>query len=124
MSRDDLWRIGHMLEAIRAALGFVEGRERSDLVGDQMLQFALVRAVEVVGEAASRGGEEGRGELPEVPWVDVVGMRNRLVHAYFDINSDILWKTVTESLPELQRALQGYLDRTSTKLPHAGDASG
>ena len=124
MSPDDLWRIGHMLDAIRAALGFVDGRSRSDLDDDQMLQFALVRAVEIVGEAASRISPEGRTCVRDVPWVDVVGMRNRLVHAYFDINRDILWKTVTTSLPDLQRALQFYLDATSTILPPPSDQSG
>ena len=124
MSPDDLWRIGHMLDAIRAALAFIEGRARSDLDYDQMLQFALVRAVEIVGEAASRVSPEGRSQLQEVPWVDVVGMRNRLVHAYFDINRDILWKTVTVSLPDLQRALQIYLDKTLTVIPSPAGPSG
>jgi uncharacterized protein with HEPN domain len=103
-----------MLDAMRAASKFTEGRERQDLDGDEMLLFALVRAVEVVGEAASKVSVEGRAGLPEVPWIDVVGMRNRLVHAYFDINRDILWLTVKKSLPELDRLLRGYLDRTGT----------
>jgi uncharacterized protein with HEPN domain len=124
MSPDDFWRIGHMLDAIRAALGFVEGRGRPDLDDDRMLQFALVRAVEIVGEAASRISPEGRACVQDVPWVDVVGMRNRLVHAHFDINRNILWKTVTSSLPSLQGALQGYLDKTSTTLPPAAVHSG
>jgi uncharacterized protein with HEPN domain len=112
MSRDDLWRIGHMLDAIQSAFVFVTGRERADIDTDQMLQFALVRAVEIVGEAASKISPEGRVELPEVAWLDVIGMRNRLVHAYFDINKDILWATVKVSLPELKKALQAYLERT------------
>lgn len=116
MSPDDLWRIGHMLDAIRAALGFVEERARSDLDGDQMLQFALVRAMEIVAGGASRVSPEGRACVRDMPWVDLLGMRIRLVHAYFDINRDILWKTVTTSLPDLQAALKLFFDKTSTTL--------
>lgn len=62
-----------------------------------MLTFALVRAVEVVGEAASKVTPQGRSELPAIPWTSVVGMRNRLVHAYFDVDLDILWNTVSSA---------------------------
>jgi uncharacterized protein with HEPN domain/transposase len=62
---------------------------------------ALVRAVEVVGEAASRVSPDGRAKLPQVPWSAVAGMRNRLVHAYFEVDRDILWATVKEALPRL-----------------------
>jgi uncharacterized protein with HEPN domain len=102
MSPHDRIRLQHMADAIDAALRFVKDRPRSDLDTDEMLLFALVRAVEVVGEAAAKGPPEGRGTA-NLPWAAVVGMRNRLVHAYFDINRDILWTTVTESLPQLRR---------------------
>lgn len=66
-----------------------------------MLCLALTRAVEIVGEAAAQVSEAGRDELPAIPWAQIVGMRNRLVHAYFDINRNILWDTVHRSLPML-----------------------
>ena len=106
MSLDDDVRIRHMIDAIQAALRFAEGRERADLDLDEMLLFALVRAVEIVGEAASRLSAEGRAQAPAVPWSAVTGMRNRLVHAYFDIDKDILWATVTQALPPLLQQLQ------------------
>jgi uncharacterized protein with HEPN domain len=102
MSPDDRIRLQHMLDAITAASQFVEGRKRSDLDADQMLVFALVRAVEIVGEAASKPSSEGRQELSAVPWSSIVGMRNRLVHAYFDVDLEILWNTVTQALPRLR----------------------
>lgn len=95
-----------MIEAIDAAGRFIQGRGRADLDNDQMLLFALVRAVEIVGEAASRVSPEGRAELPDLPWAEAVGMRNRLVHAYFDINRNILWATITGALPALRAQLQ------------------
>jgi uncharacterized protein with HEPN domain len=70
-----------------------------------MLLFALVRAVEIVGEAASRVEGEARETLPDVPWPEIVGMRNRLIHAYFDVDRDILWSTVIQALPALRSAL-------------------
>jgi len=105
MSPDDRWRIGHMIEAAEQALDFVRSRTRQDLETDPMLRFALTRAVEIIGEAASQVSEPGRAELPAVPWRQIVGMRNRLVHAYFDIDRDILWDTVQLFLPQLLRQL-------------------
>lgn len=79
-----------MIEGAEQALAFVAGRDRSDLEGDVMLRFALTRAVEVVGEAATKVSDAGRDEMPAVPWLQIAGMRNRLVHAYFSINNNIL----------------------------------
>lgn len=106
MSPDDCWRIGHMIEAAEQALGFSRGRTRADLDSDTMLRMALTRTVEIVGEAAAQVSAAGRQELPDVPWAQIVGMRNRLVHAYFDINRNILWDTVQLALPPLLKRLK------------------
>jgi len=63
--------------------------------------LSLVKSIEILGEAASRVSPEARAECPNVPWTDIVAMRNRLIHAYFDINRDIVWHTVTEEFPPL-----------------------
>ena len=109
MSLPDPVRLRHMVEAIEAAMQFAKGRSRADLDTDAMLMFALVRAVEVVGEAASKVSDATRAKMPGVPWREMVGMRNRVVHAYFDIDRDILWTTATEALPPLL----AYLKSTS-----------
>lgn len=95
-----------MIDAAEQALAFVRERHRKDLEGDAMLRLALTRAVEIVGEAAAQVSEAGRDELPAVPWPQIIGMRNRLVHAYFDINRDILWDTVELALPPLLEQLK------------------
>ncbi len=110
MRREDAIRIRHMIEAAQAALDFVRGRERADLDHDRMLLFALVRAVELVGEAASRISPDARARAPDIPWPAIVAMRNRLVHVYFDIDRDILWKTVKVELPDLVRKLERILE--------------
>ncbi len=101
MNERDSVRIRHMLDAARSALSFVQGRTREDLDKDEMLAFALTKAVEIVGEAANQVSQTTRNELSTIPWSDIVGMRNRLVHVYFDIDLDVLWQTVAEDLPML-----------------------
>jgi uncharacterized protein with HEPN domain len=97
MKPDDRIRLRHIADALRAATRFAEGRSRADVDNDEMLAFALIHAIQIVGEAASKVSAEFREQHPQIPWALITGMRHRLVHAYFDINHDILWTTVTES---------------------------
>ena len=85
---------------------FVSGRKRSDLQTDQMLLFAVVRAIEVLGEAANRVSEDVRLANTDIPWKAIVGMRNRLIHAYFDIDTDMVWETVRVEIPAVLPHLQ------------------
>ncbi|MDE2376593.1 HepT-like ribonuclease domain-containing protein [Bradyrhizobium sp.] len=101
MRPDDATRIRHMIEAAETALRFAAGRNRADVDTDDQLRFALVQAVQIIGEAASRLSAETRSALPSIPWPDIIFMRNRLVHAYFDIDHDIVWQTVSDDLPAL-----------------------
>ena len=94
-----------MLEAADAVATFISGRDRAALDQDLMLLFALVRAVEIVGEAATKISAETRKTAPEVPWRQITAMRNRLVHAYFDIDREILWKTADEEIPALRKSI-------------------
>jgi uncharacterized protein with HEPN domain len=107
---DDRLRLQHMLDAARRAVRFAKGRERRDLDDeDDPLASALVQRVTVIGEAAAKLGAETRSALEDIPWVDVTGMRNRLVHGYDDIDLDILWATIQDSLPPLIRELESVL---------------
>lgn len=99
-----------MLEAARDALAFVEGRSREDIAADRMLLRSLERELEIIGEAASKVSAEFRSAHPEMPWADMMGMRNRLIHAYFDISLSIVWSTVREDLPALIAQLEGALN--------------
>ena len=110
MQRDDLVRLLHIAEALRATVGFIRGRRRADIDDDVMLRYALVQAVQIVGEAAGKVSAETRSRHPDIPWARMTGMRHRLVHAYFEVDHDILWTTVTEAAPDL-------LARISKLLP-------
>jgi uncharacterized protein with HEPN domain len=105
-SAEDRIRLGHLVDALNSAIRFARGRSRRDLDADEMLLFALTRAIEIAGEAASRVSAETKDALPDLPWNAIVGMRNRLVHAYFDIDHDILWTTVTAAAPQLVERLR------------------
>lgn len=109
MPPEDIVRLRHMLEAIEDASTFIANRRREDLDTDKMLRFALVRCVEIVGEAAGRMGEATRASAADIPWAAIVGMRNRLVHAYFDVDTEIVWQTVTVELPALSAKLRTLL---------------
>jgi len=102
-------RLRHMLDAARDVLTFVLGKDRKSLDEDRMLVLAVVKSLEIIGEAASRISQERQSALPEIPWRQVVGMRNRLIHAYYDVDLDVVWQTIVEDLPqlipEIERAL-------------------
>lgn len=119
MRRDDEIRLRHMLDAACEALSFVQGRTRDDLDMDRQLVLALIKDIEFVGEAAAQVTEPARRDMPRVPWEKIVGMRNRLVHAYFDINLDIVWNTAQEDLPELIALLENDIPPRPERLTEA-----
>ena len=108
--RDDLNRLYHMLEAAREAVGYAQGRRREDLDTDRPLTHSLVRCLEIIGEAAARISQEFRQAHPAFEWADMIGMRNRLIHVYFNINLNIVWRTVTEELPRLITEIEPILE--------------
>ena len=98
-----------MLDAAEEACLFAQGRSRGDLNADRMLVLALLKCIEIVGEAAARISVESKATHPAVPWQNIIGMRNRLVHGYYDVNLDIVWRTVDEELPSLIPSLRQAL---------------
>lgn len=120
MSRhDDRTRLLHMLEHAREAVAFAAKRNREDLDADRLLNLALVRLLEIVGEAAARVTTETRGQLPDVPWAEITGLRNRVVHGYDRVDFDVVWATVTSDLPPLVVQLEDFLasSRSSSAAP-------
>ena len=99
-----------MLDAAEEALEFVADRSRADLQSDRQLTLALVKSIEIIGEAASQLSAPSRESHPDVPWAAIVGMRNRLVHVYFEIDLDRLWDTTQEDLVPLVAQLRGIFD--------------
>ena len=113
---DDPTRVRHIIEAAREAMGYVNGIERSAFDASRPLQHSVVRCIEIAGEAASRLSRQLRESNPQVPWVDIISMRNRIVHAYFDIDIGIVWKTATEDLPDFLPEMEAI----ARSLRHSG----
>lgn len=106
---DDSDRMRHMREAVTKALGFSQGKSRTDLDTDEWLCLALVRLLEIVGEAAAGVSDQTRKQTPQIPWLKIVGVRNRLVHGYDQMDLDILWQTLTQDLQVLIDELDNHL---------------
>ena len=107
--RDDLIRLRHMLDAAQRARRFIQGRERTDLEMDEMLSLAIVRLLEIVGEAAAHVSEPVQADLPAIPWRQITGARDRLIHGDFDVDLDIVWAILQNDLPPLIAQLEQVL---------------
>ena len=98
-----------MLTFARKAVRFCEGKSREEFEQDEILQLAVVRIIELIGEAASRVPADVRGQYPSVPWSDIVGTRNRLIHGYDRVDLRIVWDTIQDDLPVLIEVLSSKL---------------
>jgi uncharacterized protein with HEPN domain len=99
MRDEDRVRVLHMIEAGETVEQFLAGRSRDDLARDRMLLFAVVQALQILGEAASKISSEARAATPEVPWSVIISMRNRLIHGYSDIDPEVVWTTAAADVP-------------------------
>jgi uncharacterized protein with HEPN domain len=103
---DDSTRLHHMLDAATEAVNFVKGKSREDLESDRLLSLGLVRLLEIVCEAATKVSKEKQSELPNIYWKEITGMRNRIAHAYFGVDLDVVWQTIVEDFPLLINQLE------------------
>ena len=99
--RDPAVSFRQMRDHAQEVIELVRGRSRYDLDSNRLLALAIVRLLEIIGEAAGRVPPEEQARRPSVPWPSIVGLRNRLIHGYDDIDHDIVWQIVTVDLPAL-----------------------
>ena len=100
MERDRVY-LQDILEAARLALSYVEGIDRETFLGDTQRQDAVIRRVEIIGEAARRISSQTKAASPAIPWNEMIGMRNMLIHEYDDVDLEILWDTLQRDIPGL-----------------------
>jgi uncharacterized protein with HEPN domain len=98
-----------MLDHALEAVAMVEGKTRADLYKDRQLNLALVRLLEIIGEAATRIPKEEQVQYSDIPWPEIVSLRNRLIHGYDTVDFDILWQIMNQDLPGLIKALRKAL---------------
>lgn len=106
-----------MRDAARAAAAFAAGLSRAEFEADDKTLTAVVKKLEIVGEAAFKLHEQTRLGIPELPWDEIIGMRHVLVHAYYDIDVELVWKTVQEDLPALLGVLARYAPDDDRRNP-------
>jgi len=111
MQRKDEIRLQHILDEAGEVLQFVKGYSFDGFKKDSKTVHAVLRAIEVMGEAASKISPEYKNIHSHVPWNQIVGMRNHLVHVYFDVDYDTVWKTVQEDIPHLIRIVEELLSK-------------
>jgi len=105
MKKDPSIFIGHMLDSIKIIEGYSEGMTVADLLGSVDLQDKIIRRIEIIGEAVKNLPEEIKRSHPEIPWRDIAGMRDIVVHQYFGVDLEFVWHVVTKDIPELKQKL-------------------
>ena len=96
-------------DAMNKAMEFVEGMEYEDFICDDKTIFAVIKAIEVIGEAVKNIPEDVKKDYPEIPWREMAGMRDKLIHGYFGVNLKRVWKTVKEEIPPLKPLFEKLL---------------
>lgn len=112
-TRKDKAYLKHILDAIKDAKRFTEGVTKEEFLENKEKQYAVLRALEIIGEATKSLSKEIKREHPEIQWKDITGMRDKLIHEYFGVKLDLVWATVKQNLPELEKQLYEILRKTS-----------
>jgi uncharacterized protein with HEPN domain len=126
MSRRDRKHLLDMLLEARRIERFLEGMDEETFASDELPRYAVMHALIILGEAAAHVSAEGRAAHPAIPWEDIIGMRNRIIHEYFRVSTKIVWNTVRDDLPELIPLLEAAAPDPSQiglESPDSGSSS-
>jgi uncharacterized protein with HEPN domain len=105
MKHDDVY-ISHILEASQELSEFIKGIDKNNFLTNKVIRAATVRQIQIVGEAAKKLSDETKNAYPDIPWKDIAGMRDKLVHDYFGVDYDAVWDTVMTDIPSLVKKLR------------------
>lgn len=109
MKKDDTVYLQHILDAIRRIESYTRGVTKEKYMQDGLLQDGVVRQLEIIGEASNKISEEFKEKHSVIPWGQIIGLRNKIVHAYFDINLEVTWDIAEEDIPELKTQIERIL---------------
>ncbi|OGJ88906.1 MAG: hypothetical protein A2268_11980 [Candidatus Raymondbacteria bacterium RifOxyA12_full_50_37] len=105
MKKDDSVYIQHMLDAIKRVEEYIGGTDNSGFCGNKMLQAAVCREIEIIGEASKHLSRGFKAKHPDIPWKAIAGMRDKLIHDYFGIDYNAVWDTAIKDIPFLRSLL-------------------
>ena len=108
MRRDEAYLLD-MLIAVRKILAFTQGLDETRFNSSQLVQSAVIREFQVLGDAARLLSDQTRKQYPQTPWGQIAGLRNRLVHEYFDVHLDVVWHTIQNDIPPLVTFLESII---------------
>jgi len=111
IEKDESVYVRHMLDAIDRIGQYLEGVDRANFLEDSLLQDGVIRQFEILGEAAGRVSRETCSAAPETPWAKVTGMRHRLIHDYFEVDTAMVWKAASVDLTDLRPNVEALLQR-------------
>lgn len=109
MKDEDRIRIRHMIDAAEEASAFLTGVTEADFSKNRMFILSVIKDIEIIGEAASKVSANTKANYQNIPWSDIIGMRNRLIHGYFDVDVKLVWNTAKNNLPPLLNFLKKIL---------------
>jgi uncharacterized protein with HEPN domain len=109
MKENDRIRIQHIIDAAQETLSFVRDTDQENFSKNRMMILSVIKEIEIIGEAASKISDETKLNYSDIPWKDIVGMRNRLIHGYFDVDVQLVWNTTRINLPPLVSSLEAIL---------------
>jgi uncharacterized protein with HEPN domain len=106
MNKNDLAYIDHILDCIRKIQRFSKGLDLNKFSQDELAQDAIIRNIEVIGEASKKISADTKKVYSEIPWIEITGMRDKLIHDYLGVDTQVVWKTIKKDIPELRRLLK------------------
>ena len=109
MKRDDTVYLHHILDAIESIENYTKGMSENEFLSNSMTHDAVVRQIEIIGEAARNVSDQFQNKYPKLPWAKMIGIRNKIIHEYFNVNYAIVWDTVKDDLPSLKKTIKKLL---------------
>lgn len=115
MMKDDSVYLSHILDSIERIEAYTEGMEKDDFLSSNLVQDGTIRQIEIIGEATKNLSRDLRDKYPLIPWSDIAGMRDRLIHHYFRVNIEAVWDTIKIDIPNLKAKILMILDVLETE---------
>lgn len=107
----DKARLQHIFDAILEIEGYLVKKTVRDFMNNSMLRFACIKQLEIIGEAANHLSQQLIKANPDIQWIEIIGLRNLLIHEYFGVNEKIVWEIIKNDIPALKKGMQSILDK-------------